>query len=133
MWSNDKIDSKRAYFQKQRVNPTGRFTEFVVRTFYCIYNQCLLGQDIMCPTNQVSNKKISLSVYGGLGDNTPDHDYYNVINDCKNHLINMGYIHIENHSNIEYYVIDKHLDFLLPGEHEHYLNLLHSSKTKKDT
>lgn len=36
-WSEEKIRSQKKYFKEQRLNPTGNFTEFVVRTFYYIY------------------------------------------------------------------------------------------------
>ncbi|MDF3001610.1 MAG: putative C-terminal domain of topoisomerase [Bacillota bacterium] len=121
MWSEQKIQSKKDYFAKQRKEPTGYFTEYVVRTYYSIYEGCSLHKSHSCPAREVSNYKIKDTVYAGFYNNQPDHDYNSVINDCKNHLINMGYIHLEQKGGNEFVFIDKPLDFLVPSEHESYL------------
>ena len=36
-WSKEKIKDKKEYFLSQRKNPTGKFTEMVVRTYFLIY------------------------------------------------------------------------------------------------
>ena len=33
-WSKEKINDKKEYFLSQRKNPTGKFTEMVVRTYF---------------------------------------------------------------------------------------------------
>ena len=48
---------------------------------------------MFCLANEVSNYKIKSIIYEGFYNNQPDHDYSNVITDCKNYLVNMGYIY----------------------------------------
>lgn len=131
MWSEQKIKSKKDYFVKQRKEPTGYFSEFVVRTFYCIYESCSIHKSTSCPAREVSNYAIKDIVYAGFYNNRPDHDYDSVINDCKNHLMNMGYIHLEQRDGDEFIVIDKPLDFLAPGEHELFLRKYNIQETFK--
>ncbi|MFZ7101424.1 MAG: topoisomerase DNA-binding C4 zinc finger domain-containing protein [Peptococcaceae bacterium] len=121
MWSEAKIQSQKEYFAAQRKQPTGNFTEYVVRTYYCIYKGCSKHQSNSCPAKEVSNYRIKNVIYEGFYHNQPDHDYQNVIGNCKKHLIEMKYIHLMQHGNDDYIFIDKPLDFLLPGEHEAYL------------
>lgn len=121
MWPETKIQSQKEYFAAQRKQPTGNFTEYVVRTYYCIYKGCSNHQRNFCPAREASNYRIKNLVYEGFYNNKPDHDYQNVIDNCKKHLIEMGYIHLEQRDNDDYIFIDKPLDFLLPGEHEAYL------------
>lgn len=117
-WSAAKIRQKRAYFRAQREAPTGNFTEFVVRTYYCIYRCCQESGGNSCPAELVSGYRIKGEIYKGIYAE-PDHGYRGVIEDCKRHLIEMGYIHLEDDGRV--IVLDKPLDFLLPGEHEAYL------------
>ena len=121
MWPEAKIQSQKEYFAAQRKQPTGNFTEYVVRTYYCIYKACSKHQRNSCPAKEVSNYRIKNVVYEGFYNNKPDHDYQNVIDNCKKHLIEMKYIHLAPQDNDDYIFIDKPLDFLLPGEHEVYL------------
>lgn len=121
MWSKDKIQHQKEYFAEQRKNSTGKFTEFVVRTYYCIYKNCAIHKSNYCLASEVNNQKIKFNIYEGFYNNQPDHDYNSVINDCKKYLIEMGYIHLENHNDRETIYLDKSLDFLLSGEHESYL------------
>ncbi|MGB8453107.1 MAG: topoisomerase DNA-binding C4 zinc finger domain-containing protein [Anaerocolumna sp.] len=121
MWSEAKIQSQKEYFAAQRKQPTGNFTEYVVRTYYCIYKGCSKYQSKSCPAKEVSNYRIKNEIYKGFYNNKPDHDYQNVIDNCKKHLIEMKYINIAQQDNEDYFSIDKPLDFLLPGEHETYL------------
>lgn len=118
MWNAGKIRRQKEYFAQQRKQPTGNFTEFVVRTYYCILQCC--GNSNACPASMVRNRKICQAVYYGIYDQ-PDHDYDGVIDDCKKKLREMGYLHTENRKGEEWLVIDRPLDFLLPGEHETYL------------
>lgn len=117
MWKKEKIDNYRDYFRSQRINKTGNFTEFVVRTFYCIYKVCDNNQTNYCLEKDVEPPKIKYNIYGGV----PDHDYYNVISDCFKYLCEMGYIQYETIHYKEIIVIKKQLDFLLENEHEVYL------------
>lgn len=120
MWPDSKIRSQKEYFSSQRKNPTGNFTEYVVRVYYCIYKCCSNNQG-SCPIKEASNYRIKNKVYEGFYDGKPDHDYQNVIDNCKKYLVEMGYIHLEQRDNNDYFFINKPLDFLLPGEHEAYL------------
>lgn len=117
-WSRTKIQQKWNYFREQRKTPTGNFTEFVVRTYYSIDRCCREQGGNNCPSELVSNRQIKNAVYDGIYPE-PDHGYDGVIGDCKKHLTEMGYIHTEEDGRVT--VIDRPLDFLLPGEHEAYL------------
>ena len=117
-WSRAKIQQKWSYLRKQRETPSGNFTEFVVRTYYSIDRCCRELGGNRCPSELVSSRRIKDAVYDGIYPE-PDHDYDGVIGDCKKHLTEMGYLHTEEDGSIT--VIDKPLDFLLPGEHEAYL------------
>ena len=90
MWPEAKIQSQKEYFAAQRKQPTGNFTEYVVRTYYCIYKACSKHQRNSCPAKEVSNYRIKNVVYEGFYNNKPDHDYQNVIDNCKKHLIECG-------------------------------------------
>ncbi len=52
-WSKEKIKDKRNILS-QRKNPTGMFTEMVVRTYFLIYKQCSIT-DNFCPSNKISS------------------------------------------------------------------------------
>ncbi|WP_242833555.1 hypothetical protein [Desulfosporosinus youngiae] len=78
-------------------------------------------QSNACPAREVSNYRIRNIVYEGFYNSQPDHDYQNVIENCKKHLIEMKYIPLAQQGQDDYIFVDKPLDFLLPGEHEAYL------------
>ena len=121
MWKKEKIEKQKDYFKRQRVDKTGYFTEFVVRTFYCIYKACDYNKVNYCLRKDVTPIKIRYNIYEGIYDGIPDHDYYNIINDCFHHLCEMGYIQYETICSQEIIVIKKQLDFLLKNEHKFYL------------
>lgn len=121
MWKKEKIDNQREYFKSQRIDKTGNFTEFVVRTFYCIYKACDNNQTNYCLEKDVEPTKIKYNIYEGVYNGVPDHDYYNVISNCFQHLSEMGYIEYKTLRYKEIIVIKKQLDFLLENEHEFYL------------
>lgn len=121
MWDRRKIQDKWRYFHRQRKTPTGNFTEFVVRTYYAIYDHCRAGGGASCPAAAVRNRNICRFVYHGIYDQ-PDHDYDHVIEDCKKNLREMGYIRLSEDKQTVF--LDRPLDFLLEGEHEKYLAML---------
>lgn len=121
MWTTEKIRHQKSYFAEQRKNPTGKFTEFIVRTYYCIYKACWLRKGNYCLADSVNNYRIKNIVYEGFYNNQPDHDYNNVINDCKRYLMEMGYIRRKHQGAHEIIFINKPLDFLVPSEHATYL------------
>ncbi len=121
MWSKEKQEKQKEYFREQRTNKTGNFTEFVVRTYYCIYKTCAINNTNYCLVSEVTPYKIKNIIYEGIYGGQPDHDYNNVINNCFTHLENMQYIHYDNSKSREFIFIDKPLDFLLEGEHGYYL------------
>lgn len=116
MWSKEKINNQKDYFRSQRTEKTGNFTEYVVRTFYCIYKACDNNKTNYCLENAVSPAKIKYDIYEGIYE-VPDHDYSHVISNCFKTLSDMGYIQYKENM----IVIKKQLDFLLEGEHELYL------------
>lgn len=127
MWSREKLEKQKEYFREQRINKTGNFTEFVVRTYYSIYKACDKNNMNYCFSKDVSSFKIRYMVYEGIYDGVPDHDYQNVIGNCFTHLNEMGYIHYDQVDHAEIIVIDKPLDFLKPDEHQYYKQKYHIS------
>lgn len=119
-WNEDKIESKKEYFSIERTEKKGKFTEFTVRTYYCIAKLCSDNDGISCEPRFFHPRIISKIVYEGFYDE-PDHDHVNVINDCKDTLKKMNYIKFKKEHNNWVVYLNKPLDFLLPGEHEAYL------------
>ena len=93
-WDRRKIQHKWAYFYAQRRRPTGNFTEFVVRTYYIIQGACRSRGADRCPAAAVASHRIKRAVYQGIYDQ-PDHEAAAVIDDCKKHLVQMGYLRWE--------------------------------------
>ncbi len=120
MWNRKKIQAKWSYFRAQRLQPTGNFTEFVVRVYYAVLACCMEGDGRSCPIRQVRNRRLSCFVYRGIYDR-PDHDYDMVLEDCKRNLLQMGYLHLSEDGMRIF--VDRPLDFLLEGEHERYLSM----------
>jgi len=119
-WPDEKIEGKRQYFLQQRKEPTGKFTEFVVRVYYSIYKKCSENENGICRSSDVSSYKIKNVVYEGIYDGQPDHDNKSVIDDCMKHLKEMHYIGFKKENDVWYIYIKRQLDFLLEGEHEFY-------------
>jgi len=121
-WSDEKIEIKRRYFLQQRKEPTGKFTEFVVRLYYNIYKKCSEDVNNLCIGSDVSSYRIKYIIYEGIYGGQPDHDNKSVIDDCMKHLKEMQYIGFRKDSDVWYIYIKRQLDFLLIGEHEYYKN-----------
>lgn len=120
-WTKEQINKKKEYFKEERIEKKGKFTEFVVRTYYCIYKECSLNNGECCNAKNISPYKIKYIIYNGFYNNIPDHDYKNVIDDCIKHLKLMKYIKFKKENEIWMIYLNKPLDFLLNGEHEYYL------------
>ena len=58
-WDKEKIDYQKNYFKNERTEKKGKFTEFVVRTYYCIYKACSLN-------NEPSTSKSSTTLFNGI-------------------------------------------------------------------
>jgi len=119
-WTSEQIESKRKYFENERTEKKGKFTEFTVRTYYSICKVCADNDGMSCEPKFFHPTKISKIVYDGFYDE-PDHDYYNVISDCIDHLKKMNYIKFVKESGKWIVYLNKPLDFLLCGEHDEYL------------
>jgi hypothetical protein len=121
-WNKTKIDAKKEYFRKERNEKKGKFTEFTVRMYYCIYKKCSDNKTDNCKASEVSSYKVKYKIYEGFYDGKPDHDNKSVIDDCVKHLNEMGYIQFKKENNIWIIYLKKPLDFLLEGEHDIYMN-----------
>lgn len=119
-WSEEKVQRQKRYFKEQRINPTGNFTEFVVRTFYYIYGNCRKSVDGLVRSNITKRKELVLTVYSGIYDK-PDHMGYEVVDDCVRNLKELGYIGFRKIENTWYIFVKQELDFLKPGEHQEYM------------
>lgn len=120
-WNREKIENKRKYFEKERIDKNGKFTEFVVRTYYCICKACSQNDGISCCAKDVSAYKIKLIIYEGFYGGVPDHDNRSVIDDCIKHLKLMKYIKFKKINEVWMIYLNRPLDFLLDGEHDKYL------------
>lgn len=121
-WTNEKILHQKQYFESQRKEPTGIFTELVVRTYYYIYKCCEQNRNTHCPSSDISRYKILRFIFEEF-DDTQTY-VASTIDDCIKKLKLMHYIRFvkENDKWIVYIV--KPLDFLLEGEHEAYMDKL---------
>ena len=119
-WSKEKMQRQKEYFKEQRINPTGKFTEFVVRTFYFIYKACQETQNGLVKSSITNKRQLVVTVYEGIYDE-PDHMGHEVVNDCVRNLKELGYIGFRKIDDIWYIFIKKELDFLKSGEHEEYM------------
>lgn len=122
-WSKEKVNNQKTYFSKQRKEPTGNFTEFVVRTYYFLYKMCSETENKMVRSNVTYRKELIDFVYRGIY-NEPDHMAQSVIDDCITNLKEMAYIGFKKVSDKWMIYIKSNLDFLLLGEHEKYLETL---------
>jgi len=130
-WTNEKIQNKKAYFKNERIEKRGKFTEFVVRAYYCIYKACANNDGKCCFANDVSARKIKGIIYEGFYDGVPDHDNKAVIDDCVYHLKSMNYIKFKKENEKWVIYLNQPLDFLLVHEHESYLNKFEITKEVK--
>lgn len=119
MRGNRRSEGRKAYFQAQRRNPTGNYTEFVVRTYYLIYQACGGRLRSAVPKQALDVRKMSYAVYDGIYDK-PDHDSSQIIGNCLKDLEKAGYLSTQQRDGGEFIRVEKPLDFLLEGEHEIY-------------
>ena len=112
MRSNRRNEGRKAYFQAQRQNPTGNYTEFVVRTYYLIYQACGGDFKVAIPKQSLDVRRMSYAVYDGIYDK-PDHGYSQVISSCLKDLERAGYLRIQQRDGCEYISVVNPLDFLL--------------------
>lgn len=128
-WRKEKIEKQRAYFREQRVHPTGKFTEFVVRTYYYIYKKCLNSENVLVRNYITYDKELVYLVYDGIYSE-PDHMGREVVQDCVRNLKELGYIGFKKVDEKWYIYIKSKLDFLQCGEHEKYLEKYQIEETK---
>lgn len=121
-WNKTKIDARKAYFRKERSEKKGKFTEFTVRMYYCIYKKCSDNKTDNCKASEVSSYKVKYKIYEGFYNGKSDHDNKIVIDDCVKHLKEMDYIQFKKENNIWIIYLKKPLDFLLENEHDRYMN-----------
>ena len=119
-WTEEKIQKQKRYFSEQRINPTGNFTEFVVRTYYLIYRECRKSVDGVIKSSFTHKKEVIFAVYAELCDQ-PDHMGREIVGNCVTALKEMGYIGFKKIENQWHIYIKKELDFLKPGEHQVYI------------
>lgn len=124
-WNPEKIKSQTEYFKSQRENPTGDFTEFVTRMYYCVYKACSLNDGKCCSAKEVKPYKVRDIIYENK-DTDPNISHKSVIDDCVEHLKNMHYVRFKREPVNGWMIyLERPLDFLLEGEHEAYLRKYH--------
>lgn len=65
-WSEEKILKQKNYFKEQRINLTGHFAEFLVRTFCYIYKHCKESDDGLVISNISNRKEFVLTIGSGI-------------------------------------------------------------------
>ncbi len=113
-------ESKKDFFRQQRIHPTGSYTEYVVRTFYQIYKACRESFGTHCSVDSLDLRSLCFAVYADIYDE-PDHDWELVMTNCIGDLERLGYLSRERIQGSDVVAFKRPLDFLLEGEHEHYL------------
>ncbi len=112
-YGSDQLEDKRAYYAQQRIKPTGKFTEMIVRSYYIIQALAHTNPEKECFTSQVSEHKIKDLVYQDLGDPVAS-----VVADARNELVKMYYVrYVKDDEDNRWKIrLEKPLDFLQPGE-----------------
>lgn len=118
-YNTKQINDKRTYYAQQRKNPTGKFTEMIVRSYYIIWASAHTNPNKECFVNSISEYKIANLVYQNLGD--PE---FSVVADARQELVKMYYIRYIKDEKLDQWKVrlEKPLDFLQPGEDEFYKN-----------
>ncbi|TEA85915.1 hypothetical protein [Lacticaseibacillus paracasei] len=112
-YGSDQLEDKRAYYAQQRIKPTGKFTEMIVRSYYIIWALAHTNPDKECFTSQSNEHKIKDLVYQDLGDPVAS-----VVADARNELVKMYYVrYVKDDEDNRWKIrLEKPLDFLQPGE-----------------
>ena len=88
---------------------------------YLTYRAIAADGGDCCSTKEVKPYRVKDEIYEGLGDRTTTSGR-SVINDSMEHLRLMRYIRMKKDDKGEWMIyLNRPLDFLLPGEHEKYL------------
>lgn len=112
------------YFKEQRCNPTGKFTEMMVRTYFLIYKACSDSDTNICYDSQVGDRKICLDVYEGFYDDKPFNKVPSTVFECKKKLKSLKYIRFFKDEGTNKWMIklQKELDFLTESEWDFYFS-----------
>ena len=110
------------YFKEQRINPTGMFTEMMVRTYFLVYKACLESGNNCCYDYQVGDRKIYLDVYEGFYDDKPYNKIPSTVFECKKKLKKLKYIRFFKEQDTGKWMIQiqRELDFLTDQEWNYY-------------
>lgn len=121
-YSKEKIENKNNHYREQRINPTGKFTEFMVRTYFIINKLCLDSENKKCYTSQISKWKLVEYLYEGVYDNNKSNHSTCICEECIKELVQMKYIrYVKNEDENRWCMeIIRPLEFLLDGEEEFY-------------
>ena len=104
MWSSEKIEKKLTYLRAQKENPTGNYRKFLVN----VYNYIL--EDSM-KDNRGWSKANTREMMNYVYEGSPDHMGYELINEWKKELKEMGYIKFVKENGEWHTYIVKELDF----------------------
>jgi len=104
MWTKEKIDKKIVYLREQKENPTGKYRQYLVN----VYNYIL--EDSAKDNKGWSKANTRAMINYVCGDN-PDHMAYEMINDWKKELKELGYIKFVIENEEWHTCIAKELDF----------------------
>lgn len=104
MWTEEKIQNKLKYLREQRDNPTGNYRKYLVNIYYFILEDSKIDNRGWSKAN---TREMIESVYGPR----PDHMGYEMINEWKKELKEMGYIKFVKEEGKWHTYIIKELDF----------------------
>ena len=110
------------YFENQRKNPTGKFTEMMIRTYFLIYKACTENGTDNCFDSQVEDRKICSKIYEGFYDDNPANLVISTVFECKKKLKKLKYISFFKDKVSDKWMIkiQKELDFLTQEERNDY-------------
>jgi hypothetical protein len=104
MWTNEKIETKLEYLRSQKENPTGNYRKYLVN----IYNYILEESK---KDNRGWSRANTREMLNYVYENKPDHMGYELINEWKKELKEMGYIKFVKENDEWHTYVVKELDF----------------------
>lgn len=110
--TQEQIDRQKAYFKQQIAVPTGKYTDFVIRTYYYILQCCRREMRNWCYGKEVSDRNLAKFAYQNVYNGRVDHMGGEIVGKIKELLCAMGYIAFKKEDEQWRIYLKKELDFL---------------------